>query len=114
MRYPVLLPDSLTRRIQQVAFKVILGDEYHDYNVACTLLDTETLEMRRVKLYLKFGRKDIKSETALFNVILNPGRTRDKSRLVHEYKCNTKRFQNSSLPYCPYFSTNSNELISTQ
>ena len=84
-------------RIQKVAFKVILGDDYHDYNVACTLLETETLEMRRVKLCLKFARKDIKKETTLFNVIPNPGRTRDKNRLVHE--CNTKRFQNSSLPY---------------
>jgi hypothetical protein len=34
-------------RVQKIAFRIILGDHYNDYDVACTLLETETLEMRR-------------------------------------------------------------------
>ena len=86
-------------RVQKLAFRIILGDDYCDYDVACTILKTESLEMRRVKLCLKFARKDIKKENTLFEVILNTSRTRDRGKLVHEYRCNTKRFQNSPLPY---------------
>ena len=86
-------------RVQKIAFRIILGEDYGDYDIACTLLETETLEMRRERLCIKFSRKDIKKETSLFNVVSNPVRTRGKNRLVQEYKCNTKRFQNSSLPY---------------
>ena len=86
-------------RVQKIAFRIILGDHYNDYDVACTLLETETLEMRRDKLCLKFSKKDIKSEKTLFNVVSNPGRTRGKGKVVQEFKCNTKRFQRSSLPY---------------
>ena len=86
-------------RVQKIAFRIILGEDYGDYDIACTILETKTLEMRRERLCLKFSRKDIKKETSLFNVVSNPVRTRSKNRLVQEYKCNTKRFQNSSLPY---------------
>ena len=34
--------------VQKLAFRIILSDDYCDYYVACTLLETESLEMRRV------------------------------------------------------------------
>ena len=86
-------------RVQKLAFRIILGDDFCDYDVACTLLETETLEMRREKLCLKFARKDVKKENTLFEVVPHQGRTRDRGKVVHEYRCNTKRFLNSPLPY---------------
>ena len=86
-------------RVQKTALKIILGENYINYDVACTLLETEPLEFRREKLCLKFSRKDIKSEQTLFSVVTNPPNTRTKKKLVHEYKYNTKRFRDSSLPY---------------
>ena len=88
-------------RIQRIAFRIILGDDYSNYEVACTILATETIEMRREKLCLKFSKNDVKSKKTLFNVVLDPSRTRATGKVVQEFKCNTKRFQNSALPYLP-------------
>ena len=44
-------------RIQKILFKLILGDNYDDYNQACKFLGTQTLEKRRIKLCLKFAKK---------------------------------------------------------
>ena len=64
-------------RIQKTAFKIILGDSYYSYEIACTILESETLKSRREKLCLKFTRKDVKSEKkTLFNVVKNPSNTR--------------------------------------
>ena len=81
-------------RVQKISFKLILGDQYENYINACNFFSTETLEQRRVKLCLKFASKNLKSENSLF--IKN---TRQKAKLVKEFKCSTKRFQRSSLPY---------------
>ena len=52
--------------VQKTAFKVILGPNYISYEVACTLLNTEPLELRRTQLCIKFAKKDIKKSNTLF------------------------------------------------
>ena len=86
-------------RIQKTAFKIILGDSYYSYEIACTILESETLKSRREKLCLKFARKDVKSEKTLFNVVKNPPNTRIRKNIVHEFNFNNFRFRDSSLPY---------------
>ena len=49
-------------RVQKTALRIILGDNYITNNVACSLLDVETLENRREILCLNFARKEFKKE----------------------------------------------------
>ena len=85
-------------RVQKTALYIILGDAYTNYEVACTLLEIEPLEMRREQLCLKFAKKDFKKEKSLLNRVEKTVKTRSNN-LVIEPKCNTKRFQKSSIPY---------------
>ena len=39
-------------RIQKISFKLILGDNYENYQQACKILSTKTLEQRRINLFL--------------------------------------------------------------
>ena len=86
-------------RIQKVSFKIILGDNYVNYKQACKYLSAQTLEERREKLCLKFARKNFKSENCMFTKLKTKVNTRQRTKLVKEYKCRTGRFQDSSLPY---------------
>ena len=86
-------------RIQKISFRLILGEKYSTYQQASKLLSTETLEQRRTKLCLKFAKKNFQSDNCLFIKNTNKTNTRQKPSVVSEYKCRTKRFQNSSLPY---------------
>ena len=87
------------RKDTKIAFKIILGGKYVSYQLACKMLSAQTLEMRRIKLCLKFGKKNLKSENCLFTKITTNVNTRQKSDLVKEYKCNKGHFQKSSLPF---------------
>ena len=84
-------------RIQKISFRLILGEKYSTYQQACKLLSAETLEQRRTKLCLKFAKQNLQSDNCLFKK-KNKKNTRQKQSVVSEYKCRTKRFQNSSLP----------------
>ena len=86
-------------RIQKISFKIILGQKYVSYKQACKYLSAQTLEERRVKLCLKFARKNLKSENCMFTKIEKIVDTRQKTKLVKEYKCRTGRYQKSSMPY---------------
>ena len=86
-------------RIQKIAFRVILGPKYENYKQACKYLATPTLEERRVKLCLKFARKNFKSEYCLFKKVERNVNTRQRGSLVREYKCRTSKYQKSSMPY---------------
>ena len=83
-------------RVQKTALLVILGDNYINYEVAGTIMSVEPLSMRRETLCLKFATKDVKKENSLF--IKNSLNTRSND-LVVEPKCNTRRFQKSSIPF---------------
>ena len=49
-------------RIQKVAFRLILESQYRSYQSACDKFKTETLHNRRIKLCLKYARKNLKSD----------------------------------------------------
>jgi hypothetical protein len=83
----------------KIAFKIILGGKYVNYQLACKMLSAQTLVMRRIKLCLKFGKKNLKCENCLFTKIATNVNSRQKSDLVKENKCNKGRFQKSSLPF---------------
>jgi hypothetical protein len=86
-------------RVQKLAFRIILGDNYANYETAYDILYADTLETRRIKLCSKFAAKHLKSEHPMFQKVGTHAKTRQKSDLVKEYKCNFGRYQKSSLPF---------------
>ena len=82
-----------------MAFKIILGEHYISYEVACTIFGVEPLDLRRTQLCYKFSRKDLKKVNTLFDKNQQTTVTRSKPSLVKEYKCRTSRFEKSSVPY---------------
>ena len=85
--------------IQKVAMRIILQDDYVNYELACKIFSTETLEQRGTRLCLKFARKNLKSDNSFFTRVVTHVETRHKSNIVSEFKCNFGRFKKSSLPY---------------
>ena len=86
-------------RVQKVAFRMILDECYIDYEVACTLLSTEPLYLRRIQLCINFAKKELKKENSLFIKASKNIFTRSVKKQVNEFKCRTRRYQNSSMPY---------------
>ena len=86
-------------RVQKLALGIILGENFVNYEVACTLMEIEPLDSRREQLCLNFARKNIKQENTLFTTAPKLVNTRSKKNVVVEPKCNYKRFKNSSIPY---------------
>ena len=85
--------------VQKVALKMILQDEYVNYQLACATLSTQTLEERRIKLCKKFAITNVKSEKPLFTLVTTKPNTRQVNDLVTEPKCRTNRFKDSSPPF---------------
>ena len=85
-------------RIQKIALYVILGDNFINYDVACTIMNIEPLSVRREQLCLTFAQKNFKQDNSLLTPISSQVNTRSKN-IVVEPKCNYKRFRNSSIPY---------------
>ena len=85
--------------IQKVAFRMILKHSYSSYSHACAFFGTVTLEQRRLDICLKFALKNIKSNQSLFEPPPKHEKLRKRNLLVKEYKCTSKRFQKSSLPF---------------
>ena len=48
-------------RIQKIVFKIILGQDYIDYEQSCILMKTSTLQARRQQLSLRFALSCLKS-----------------------------------------------------
>ena len=93
---------NLIENIQKVAFKVILGDFYISYNVACTLFSVPPLEYRRTDLSTNFAIKLYKSPRSrdFFEPALKHVNTRSSQQsLVIEKTSNTKRCQNAPHNY---------------
>ena len=85
--------------IQKVALYIILGENFINYDVACTLFGVEPLELRRTELCLNFAKKDVKKDNSIFCKNPDNDRARKKPDLVKQPKCRTKRFEKSSIPY---------------
>ena len=86
-------------KIQKTAFRILLGDNYISYDVACTLLGVEPLDLRRRQLCLNFSKKDLKKDNTIFKKCPVMPQTRRVPKLVQEFLCRTHRYENSSLPY---------------
>ena len=85
--------------IQKLAFKIILRQKYSGYESACSFFETQSLEKRRQQLCLSFAMKNMKSDKPFFTFPNNNVTLRNRKHKVNEFKCNTSRFQRSSLPY---------------
>ena len=86
--------------IQKIAFRILLGPAYRGYSHACAVLGAQTLEERRQSICLKFATKNLKSENCLFTKARTSHHNlRQRVKVVEQYKCNTSRFQRTSLPF---------------
>ena len=86
-------------RIQKTALAIILGDNYINYDVACTLVELEPLWARREKISLKFIKKNMESAHPLLDPYVKNVNTRSSGKIVTEPNCRTQAYKNSSLPY---------------
>ena len=92
----------LIENIQKVAFKIILGEHYISYNVACTLLGVSPLEYRKTDLSTNFAIKLFKSPRSkeFFEPISKNVNTRSaQNMLVAENLTNTRRCYNAPHNY---------------
>ena len=86
-------------RIQKLALRIILKENYQSYENACSVFAIETLEERRTRLCLKFATKNLISENNMFLKRQNPPPMRGSRKTVIEPKCNFGRYYKSSVPY---------------
>ena len=93
------LQSAQIERVQKTAVHIILGEDYTNYDVACTSLGVKQLECRRERLCIKFAKKDLKSQRTMFTETKKTANTRAKLPKVKEIACRTNRFRNSALPY---------------
>ena len=85
--------------VQKLAFKLILKQRYTDYAAACKFFNTDTLEQRRRQLCLKFAKKNLNSDKSFFSLVNQNLNLRQRNQKVTEFRCNTARFERSSLPF---------------
>ena len=89
-------------RIQKSAVKIILKDQYKDYNSALKQLNLQTLSRRREVLCLRFAKKSIKLQTFKNLFPLNKKKhcmKKRRPRKFFENPANTDRYLKSSIPY---------------
>ena len=87
--------------IQKRALKLILGNIYTDYNVACTLMTVEPLSDRRRTLCLTFIKRAVKKgqHPDIFKPAKISKITRSNGKQLKEYTCNTAHYYNSPLVF---------------
>ena len=88
-------------RIQKIVLKIILGEQYPSYELACSQVNTITLEERRKQLSLKFALACLKNplHTHLFKQRISPYY---KLRNLTSFEvpfCHTERYASSPIPY---------------
>ena len=89
-------------KIQKIALKIILDDNYISYDVACTLMNIVPLKLRRTELCTTFAIKLYKSPRSYeyFTPAEKLVNTRSEHQLlVEEKRSNTKRCQNAPHKY---------------
>ena len=90
---------SEIENIQKISFKLILQKKYTTYSRACTYFQTTSLEQRRHEICERFAIKNLKSDNSMFEIIPSDSRLRNKFIRVKEFKCHTRQYQRSSLPF---------------
>ena len=88
-------------KIQKVALKIILNENYISYEVACTLMNTQPLKHRRMELCIKYAIKLFKNDKSneYFTAAKKEVNTRSDQLIVKENLTNTKRCQNAPHNY---------------
>ena len=89
-------------RCQKAAVKVILKNNYKNYENALEMLDLDSLQERRRKQCLKFAKDCLKNEKMKKLFPLNVQNRELKTRHKETYKENkayTERYRNSAIPY---------------
>ena len=87
-------------RVQKVALRIILGDEYSSYENALELTGLDNLQTRRSALSLNFAKKCVKNDRARDMFPLKSD-TNVNTRRKDKYKvtrCRTSRLAKSALP----------------
>ena len=88
-------------RIQKIVLKVTLGDRYSSYDVACSLVNTISLQERRRQLSLKFAISCLKSpqHKHMFKQRISPYYKLRKLTSFEVPFCHTERYSCSPIPY---------------
>ena len=88
-------------RIQKVALKVILGDQYDTYDKACEYFHIDKLSVRRLELCTNFALKLYKSDRScdFFTHSKKSVDTRSDQNLLSENRCRTTRCYNAPHNY---------------
>ena len=88
-------------KIQKIALKIILGDQYESYKSACNFFKIDTLSTRRLKLSTQFAIKLYKSDKSdrFFKHVNKAVKTRTDQPLVIENFCNTTKAYNAPHNY---------------
>ena len=88
-------------KVQKVALKIILDENYISYEVACTLMNTQPLKYRRTELCTKYAIKLFKSPRChdYFTPVKKEVNTRSEQLLVKETITNTKKCHNAPNNY---------------
>ena len=87
-------------KIQKVALKIILGDDYNTYDLACAEFNLDQLSLRRTKLCTTFAVKLYKSDRC--DQFFTPYSVNTRSfenKLVRENYCRTTRCYNAPHNY---------------
>ena len=87
-------------RVQKIALKVILKDEYESYHDALEITGLENLKTRRIELCLRFAKKCLRNEktAGMFPLNQNYGeRLRNSNRYEVKF-ANNNRLRDSAIP----------------
>ena len=87
-------------RVQKVALRIILGDDYSSYENSLELTGLEKLQARRSALSLNFAKKCTKNERASDMFPLKPNHNLN-TRMQDKYavtRCRTGRLAKSAIP----------------
>ena len=97
-------------RVQKVALRIILKDQYSHYVNALELTGLETLSMRREKLCLNFAKKCAKNPSTkdMFPLKQIQVNTRKPEKYQVPFG-RTDRFKNSAIPYMSRLLNNSSK-----
>ena len=86
------LTKAQTNELEKVAMRIILGDNYGSYDMACKLFNVDPLTLRRTQLCVNFSIKLYKSERRCeFFTPAVSRNTKNQRVLVKENICRTTR-----------------------
>ena len=92
--------DLELERIQKVALRIILKEDYLSYSHALKITGLEPLRIRRQRLCLRFAKKCTRNQLTQDMFPLKQRRVNTRHREVfHVPFARTERFANSAIPY---------------